>query len=204
MINIYIYKGIRKIYLYIAYKLHKIITIIKFIGNGVKYKNFSTIGIPYIMVSLGGKIRIGNNFIMNNNISGNPIGCYERCTIFVGPDAFINIGDNVGISQSAIICHKKITIGNNVNIGGGTCIYDTDFHSLSPQIRNSEKDQQFKINKEVSIGDNVFIGAHCIILKGVTIGKNSIVGAGSVVTKSIPDNQIWAGNPARYIKNIPL
>ena len=52
------------------------------------------------------------------------------------------------------------------------------------------------------IKDNAFIGAHSIILKGVTIGENSIIGAGSVVTKSVPDNQIWAGNPARFIRNI--
>lgn len=52
------------------------------------------------------------------------------------------------------------------------------------------------------IEDNVFIGARCIILKGVTIGENSIVGAGSVVTKSIPANEIWAGNPAKFIRKI--
>jgi acetyltransferase-like isoleucine patch superfamily enzyme len=52
------------------------------------------------------------------------------------------------------------------------------------------------------ICDNVFIGAHSIVLKGVTIGENSIIGSGSVVTKSIPANQIWAGNPAKIIRNI--
>lgn len=52
------------------------------------------------------------------------------------------------------------------------------------------------------ICDNVFIGAKCIILKGVTIGENSVIGAGSVVTKNVPANQIWAGNPAKFIKNV--
>lgn len=87
-------------------------------------------------------------------------------------------------------------------IGGGVCIYDTDFHSLDPILRNSAEDIKFRKTKAILIKENAFIGAHSIILKGVTIGKNSIVGAGSVVTKSIPDNQIWAGNPARFIKNI--
>ena len=50
------------------------------------------------------------------------------------------------------------------------------------------------------IKDNVFIGARCLILKGVVVGENSIIGAGSVVTKNIPDNEIWAGNPAKFIK----
>jgi len=53
----------------------------------------------------------------------------------------------------------------------------------------------------IIIRDYVFIGGSSIILKGVTIGKNSIVAAGSMVTKSIPDNEIWGGNPAKYLKS---
>lgn len=50
---------------------------------------------------------------------------------------------------------------------------------------------------KVTIGDNTFIGMRCTILPGVDIGKNVIVGAGSVITKSIPDNVVAGGNPAR-------
>ncbi len=170
--------------------------------NGVFYSSFRTSGIPYIMVARGGKCTIGQGFSMHNGIKGNPIGCYERCTFFVDKGATLTIGDNVGMSQTALICHKSITIGNNVKIGGGVCIYDTDFHSLNPEIRCSANDLKHRIEKPVIIYDNVFIGAKSIILKGVTIGKNSIIGAGSVVTKSVPTNQVWAGNPAKFIKNI--
>ena len=85
---------------------------------------------------------------------------------------------------------------------GGTSIYTTDFHSLDPIIRASDEDQKYRRCAPVVIRDNVFIGAKCIILKGVTIGENSIIGAGSVVTKNVPANQIWAGNPAKYIRNL--
>ncbi|MEY4572060.1 MAG: hypothetical protein RLZ10_1286, partial [Bacteroidota bacterium] len=79
--------------------------------------------------------------------------------------------------------------------------YDTDFHSLKASDRlNKELDTSNTITKPVTIGDNVFIGAHTTILKGVSIGNNSIIGACSVVTKSIPDNEIWAGNPASKIR----
>ena len=54
----------------------------------------------------------------------------------------------------------------------------------------------------VKIGDNVFVGAKSIILPNVKIGNNVIVGAGSVVTKSIPDNKVYAGVPAKEIMNI--
>ncbi|MDP1817342.1 MAG: acyltransferase [Leadbetterella sp.] len=138
---------------------------------------------------------------MNNGIKGNPIGCYDSCTIFVDKGASLRIGENVGISQTALICHQSITIGNNVKIGGGTKIFDTNFHSLDPKIRNSKEDLENKLKKPVIIQDNVFIGAYSIILKGVIIGENSIIGAGSIVTKSIPSNQIWAGNPAKFIRN---
>ncbi len=197
-----IYKSFRKIFGIIILLFDKLYCIYLLKGNNVTYKRFRTHGIPYVMVARGGKCVIGESFAMNNGIKGNPIGCYRRCTIVVYRNAKLVIGDNVGISQTAIVCKKRITIGNHVKIGGGTCIYDTDFHSLNPAIRKSKKDTVSAVAKPVVIKDNVFIGAHSIILKGVTIGENSIIGAGSVVTKSIPPNQIWGGNPARVIKQI--
>lgn len=49
------------------------------------------------------------------------------------------------------------------------------------------------------IGDNVFIGINSIILSGSNIGNNVIIGAGSVVSGRIPDNEVWGGNPAKFI-----
>lgn len=179
-----------------------IVTLIKLKGNRVIYKNFQTYGHPYIMVAKKGKFKIDKGFIMNNNIKSNPIGSYRKCTFFVNNSACLEIGENVGISQTALICHHKITIGNNVMIGGGTSIFDTDFHSLDYHKRLSPDDFKYVKFASVDIGDNVFIGAHSIILKGVSIGANAIIGAGSVVSKSIPANEIWAGNPAKFIRKI--
>ena len=197
-----IYKSLRRIYNYICQITDHLICWWLFKGNNAHVKSFRTIGTPYVMVAMEGKLLIGNNFSMNNGIKGNPIGCYSKCTFFVDRNATLIIGNNVGISQTALICHKSITIGNFVKIGGGVKIYDTDFHSLNSKIRKSKDDLNNRIEKSVIIHDNVFIGAYSIILKGVVIGENSIIGAGSVVTKSIPTNQIWAGNPAKFIRNI--
>ena len=88
-------------------------------GNNVLFDSFRTSGIPYVMVARGAKgMSIGKNFAMNNGIKGNPIGCYERCTFFVDRNSELLIGDNVGISQAALISHCSIQIGNNVKIGG--------------------------------------------------------------------------------------
>jgi acetyltransferase-like isoleucine patch superfamily enzyme len=86
-------------------------------------------------------------------------------------------------------------------IGGGSKIYDTDFHSLSYIDRKSSFESNV-LSKEIYIDDNVFIGAGSIILKGVRIGKNSVVGAGSVVRKNIPDNEVWFGNPAQFVRKV--
>lgn len=53
---------------------------------------------------------------------------------------------------------------------------------------------------KVIIQENAYLGMNTLVVKPVTIGKNSIVGAGSIVTKDIPDNEVWAGNPARFIR----
>lgn len=198
----FVYKSFRKIINSIDAACSQTRTWILLLGNDVKFKSFHTSGVPYIIIARGGKMQIGDNFSMNNGTKGNPIGCYQRCTFFVDRNARLTIGSHVGISQTALICHKSIIIGNDVKIGGGVCIYDTDFHSLDPLIRKSSEDLKNRIEKPVVIHDNVFIGAHSLILKGVTIGENSIIGAGSVVTKSLPANQIWAGNPAHFIRNL--
>jgi len=168
-------------------------------GNGIIIN-----GVPIIYV--GSKetlFRIGDNFSMNNGIHFNQIGRQQRCYFIVGKSANLVIGNNVGISTSAIIAMKSITIGDNVKIGGNTVIYDSDFHSLTVEnrIRIPEDTSDIK-TKPVVIKNNVFIGAHTTILKGVTIGENTIIGAGSVVSSDIPSNQIWAGNPARFIRNL--
>ncbi len=202
MLLVYFYKTIKKIWNKIFTPIEKVYVYILFKCNNISFKSFKTNGVPQLIIAIGGTCTIGKNFIMNNGKKGNPIGGNQRCTIFVDKKAKIKIGDNVGISQTALIAIENITIGNNVKIGGGSYLYTSDFHSLDPNIRNSQEDFIKRKNAPIVLEDNVFIGAHSIILKGVHIGKNSIIGAGSVVTKSIPENQIWAGNPARFIKRI--
>ena len=171
--------------------------------NNVEHKGIYSNGLPYFCVAMTGKCRIGDNFRMNNGLRFNPIGFPQPCTIYVAEGATLMIGDNVGMSQASIICHKVIVIQSNVKIGGGTMVYDTDFHSIDYMNRRNHKlDMDGKKMAKVTIEHDAFIGAGCIILKGVTIGACSIVGAGSVVTKSIPPCQVWAGNPAKFIRNL--
>lgn len=196
-------KGIRLLYTKLRLGVNKICTWCKFYSNNIQFKDFQSNGIPFVMVALGGKCIIGNNLRMNNGKLGNPIGRSDKCILFVDRHASLIMGDNVGISSTALIARQSITIGNNVQIGGGVCVYDTDFHSLQPNDRkNVTMDHQNEKKAPVVIKDNAFIGAHSTILKGVTIGENAIIGACSVVTKIVPANEIWAGNPAKFIRKM--
>ena len=147
-----------------------------------------------------GDIIIGNNVTITSCIETDPIGGDSK-TILYAKGGNIRIGDNTGISNTAIVAGKEINIGKNVMIGGGCKIYDNDFHSIHLENRLLSPDPDVRCSS-VNIEDGVFIGAHSIILKGVTIGKESVIGAGSVVTRSIPEREIWAGNPAKFIKKI--
>lgn len=157
-------------------------------------------GLPFIKNK--GEVIILDNVFLNSRFSANPIGGQSKLSIIVEKDAILSIGSNCGISNSSFYCKKGIAIGNNVLIGGNCKFYDTDFHSLTLHKRLATVDDDI-VSKSIKIGDGVFVGAHSIILKGVNIGENSVIGAGSVVTSSsIPSNQIWAGNPAKFIREI--
>nr|WP_296959517.1 acyltransferase [uncultured Mediterraneibacter sp.] len=162
------------------------------VGNNVNIN-----GRIYCVASEENLIVLGNNVVINSSLKSNPIGGDTRTILYAGKGAKIQIGNNTGISNCAICAKENITIGENVLIGGGSKIYDTDFHWLDYYKRNSEGGG---ITSPVNIGDGVFIGANCIVLKGVRIGKRAIIGAGSVVTKDIPQDEVWAGNPARKIR----
>lgn len=165
-------------------------------GRGIK-----SMGLPIIRMGKNSRLSIGDNFKMNDGNKNNFIGRDSRCLLSVGDNAQLVIGDNVGMSSSAIVACLSVRLGDQVRLGGNVVIYDTDFHSLLPAERLAPKDPGIR-KAPVVIGDNVFVGAHTTILKGVTIGSNSVIGAGSVVTKNVPPNEIWAGNPAKFIRKL--
>lgn len=146
-----------------------------------------------------GRIQIGNDVTINSSVMSNPLGGSSCAILVSGKQGSIQIGNNVGISNATLFAQDCISIGDNTLIGAGVKIYDSDFHPIdSDKRRNKEK----PVIEPVRVGKDVFIGAHSIILKGVSIGDRSVVGAGSVVTKSIPSEEIWAGNPARFIRKV--
>ncbi|MCC4214249.1 acyltransferase [Leeuwenhoekiella parthenopeia] len=156
-------------------------------------------GFPLIQKHRKAKILIGEKLILCSDPAKNSIGVFQKVIIkALNPSSNIKIGNNVGIS-GATISGRDITIGDNVLIGSGVLITDSDAHPIHPKDRNNA---ELIKNAPVHIEDDVFIGARSIILKGVTIGSGSVIGAGSVVSSSIPPMSICAGNPARVLKNI--
>lgn len=191
----------RSLKLKIYAKFYKGIMTLIFKLNRVHFdKDFTVLGFPILEIDQSGNFSFGKKMILISNVKYSALGKNNRSKINVGPNAQLLIGNNVGLSNVTIISKQSITIGNNILLGGGVIIVDTDFHSLNPIHWHTDQDEFNMKTSPVVIGDNVFIGMNSIILKGVKIGNNSIVGAGSVVSKNIPPNEIWAGNPAQFIK----
>lgn len=113
-------------------------------------------------------------------------------------NSLIHIAHDVQISNGfSVISFSEIHIGARTVIGEFCCIMDTDGHDTHPAKRTEKGD-----SKPIYIGENVFIGAHVIILKGVRIGNNAVIGAGAVITKDVAENAVVAGSPQRMIKSL--
>ena len=201
---------------------------LQFLGNffllkirNATQKNFS-IGVNPRVLSLNAfkaekpnaSIHIGHSLIL-----------YRHCDLLAVGNGEINIGNECIIgSDFRCYCREKIEMGDHVLISWGVFIADYDAHSIDPSVRlneiisfqtyffpnfskkrtdvlDAQSTSQYE-TKPVLIGDNVWIGANAIILKGVRIGSGSVIGAGSVVTKDVPENCLAAGNPARIIKEL--
>lgn len=132
--------------------------------------------------------RIAHFFTKNKilYIVGSPIWILYRITFrwIVGIDISekTKIGSNCEVCHGmGLVVHPSVIIGNNVRL----------HHNTTIGMANG---------KIPTIGNNVIIGANCVIIGNVTIGDGAIVGAGSVVTKDVPQNAIVVGNPAKIIK----
>ena len=90
-----------------------------------------------------------------------------------------------------------IYIGDYVQIGPNITIATAN-HPIDPELRK----RGLQYNKDVHIGNNVWIGANTIIVPGVTIGDDTVIGAGSVVTKDIPSHVVAVGNPCRVLREV--
>ena len=145
------------------------------------------------------RVIIGDNVTINSSSKFNLIGGDIRTIIHTIDDGTVIIGNNVGISNSCIVSMNKVIIEDDVMIGGSVKIYDCDFHPINYHDRVNNRFEMIK-KAPVTIKKGAFIGAGTYILKGVTIGERAIVGAGSVVTKDIADDEVWAGNPAVFVR----
>ena len=165
-------------------------------------RTIKILGRPYFGFAKDAVVEIGSHFICRSS-AGQAIDNSSCSKITVRSGGRLVIGDYVGLSNTVIYCDKEITIGNSVNIGAGTMIFDTNFHSTDWRDReNRRSDTVNRQSKPVHICDCVFIGARTIICKGVTIGDRSMIAAGSVVVKDIPADELWGGNPAKFIKKL--
>lgn len=154
-----------------------------------------------LQIKKGAQIQIGRKFRVN---SGQRIGSdtLSASKITVMNGAKLIIGNNSGIANTVLWCRCHIELGDYVKIGTGCFIMDNNFHCTDWRIRMTSDDSRYIACAPVVIKSHAFIGARCTICKGVTIGEHSMVAAGSVVVNNIPDNELWGGNPARFIKRI--
>lgn len=119
--------------------------------------------------------------------------------IVVAESGIVDLGEHFAISAySFIYCYKSIKLGNNIQLSWNDLLMDSDSHAIY-----DEHGVRFNENKGIEIGDNVWVGCDCKILKGAVIPSNCVIGANSVVTSaSIDANTLAIGSPAKSVKKI--
>ena len=148
--------------------------------------------LPYIRgrgsLSFGNRVRLSGRSCFYF-MSGMP----QVPSIAVGDGTFIGHGCTFSSA-------RRVAVGRDCLISAGVRIHDNDGHPLDPDRRRRKERITPDEVAEVVVGDNVWIGASAIVLKGVTIGENAVIGAGAVVASDVPANAVVAGNPAKVVR----
>jgi UDP-2-acetamido-3-amino-2,3-dideoxy-glucuronate N-acetyltransferase len=120
------------------------------------------------------------------------------------------IGQNCNINSHTFI-ENDVIVGNNVTVKCGVYLWDglriENNVFIGPNVTfTNDKYPRSKHYPEAfqktHIKEGASIGANATVLGGVIIGENAMIGAGSVVTKNIPDNELWVGNPAKFVRKL--
>lgn len=151
---------------------------------------------PILFKSSIRDVNFGRNVkvVEPSNIYGCTIGDDSFIGPFVEIQKDVTIGERCKIQSHAFIC-ELVTIGNDCFIGHGVMFINDLFSTGGPARGNKD------LWKSTLIENNVSIGSNATILP-VTICNHVVIGAGSVVTKDISEPGIYAGNPAKKIKNL--
>lgn len=134
-------------------------------------------------------------FPFNNFVLGNYSIIEDFSTINNGVgNVYIGNKSIIGIGCTLI---GPVTIGDNVMLAQNIVVSGLN-HGY--EIIDIPPSEQKTVTNEITIKDDVWIGANCVITAGVTIGKHAVIGAGSIVTKNVPDYSVSVGNPSRVVK----
>jgi len=148
-------------------------------------------------VVLGGGVEI-HGFV---NLYGCRIGDGTRLGAFVEAQKNAVIGARCKISSHSFIC-EGVHIEDNVFIGHGVMFTNVSYPRAATAGGELQTEAD-RVVEETRIERSASVGSGSVILCGHTVGEGAIVGAGSVVTKDVPAGEVWAGNPARFLKKVP-
>lgn len=145
----------------------------------------------------GAYIRFGKDFTSGVGLRVDAFGVNDVQVIFGNN---VQVGDYVHVAAV-----QSVVVEDNVLIASKVYISDHDHGSYGGVPLSQSRPDEVQVDRELAsapvvIGRNVWVGENVCILKGVTIGRNSIIGASAVVTRSVPENCIVVGSPARIIK----
>jgi len=134
------------------------------------------------------------------NLYGCSIGNNTKIGAFVEIQKGADIGKNCKVSSHTFVC-EGVTIKDNVFIGHNVPFINDRYPKATSTEGTLQTEEDWSVVPTL-IEENASIGSSATILCGITVGRGAIVGAGSVVTKNVPAGEIWAGNPARFMRKV--
>ncbi len=155
-------------------------------------------GLKYPRLTLGRDVQIRGRIRLRRGVT---VVIGDRCRLnklvrFAGPGT-VTVGADSLLNGSWIGCWTTVTVGAGSLLSDCELV-DNTFHNLDPARRHQPPSPGTRA--PITLGENVWVGAGALVMKGVTIGRDSVVGAAAVVRSDVPDRVVVIGNPQQIVK----